>query len=270
MLVYAAITGDEAPATPLAAACTLLYLGADLFDNVADGELLPCWQASNPALANLAAAALLCALPPLAIARLEQNGVAPTRLWRLTKMFAETLATMSAGQYDDLIFSGQQNVTIASSRRMSEQKSGAEIGAFARAGAMLASDDARLIEEYAGFGTCIGTAAQIASDLGDIFGGAPSRDLLNAKQTLPVLHALSTLQGEPLRRLRSLLISATLSGDCHQEVREVLQAAGSLRYVALVVEIFRQRALAFLKAAQPREPARSELFHLLANASLLK
>lgn len=41
LLVHAAIAGDERPALPIAGACTLLYLGADLFDNVIDHELPP-------------------------------------------------------------------------------------------------------------------------------------------------------------------------------------------------------------------------------------
>ncbi len=38
-LVHAAITGDEAPAPPIAAACTMAYLGADPLDSVPDDEL---------------------------------------------------------------------------------------------------------------------------------------------------------------------------------------------------------------------------------------
>ncbi len=40
-LVHAAITGDEGPALPVAGACTLLFLGADLFDSILDHELPP-------------------------------------------------------------------------------------------------------------------------------------------------------------------------------------------------------------------------------------
>ena len=54
LLVHAAISGDESPALPVAGACTLLYLGADLFDNVIDDELPPSWRARDPAEASLA------------------------------------------------------------------------------------------------------------------------------------------------------------------------------------------------------------------------
>src|SRR3712207_9574578 len=54
LLVHAAITGDEGPALPVAGACTLLYLGADLFDNLIDHELPSSWDGRDPAEGNLA------------------------------------------------------------------------------------------------------------------------------------------------------------------------------------------------------------------------
>ncbi|HKH36813.1 MAG TPA: hypothetical protein VKA82_06540, partial [Rubrobacter sp.] len=43
LLVHTAVAGDERPALPVAAACTLLYLGADLLDSILDHELPPSW-----------------------------------------------------------------------------------------------------------------------------------------------------------------------------------------------------------------------------------
>src|SRR5918993_3503938 len=70
LLVHAAISGDEGPALPVAGACTLFYLGADLFDSILDHELPPAWHVRDPSEASLAAITLLGALPQLSIARL--------------------------------------------------------------------------------------------------------------------------------------------------------------------------------------------------------
>jgi hypothetical protein len=59
LLVHAAITGDEGPALPVAGACTLLYLGADPFDNLIDHDLSKGWESREAGEANLAAATLL-------------------------------------------------------------------------------------------------------------------------------------------------------------------------------------------------------------------
>ena len=225
LLVHAAISGDESPALPVAGACTLLYLGADLFDNVIDDELPPSWRARDPAEASLAAATLLAAIPQLAFARLRERRT--SRLWELTHLFAEALLTMSAGEHEELI------------------------------------------EKCAAFGLCLGTASQICSDVGDIWGEEISRDLLNGRRTLPVVHALYTLRGESRERLQELLEAARESGEYHDEVRSLLAAAGSIPYTALIVEVYRQRARSDLAAASPREPAGRALKTLLDGASLL-
>lgn len=269
LLVHAAITGDERPALPVAGACTLLYLGADLFDNLIDHELPPSWHARDPAEANLAATTFLAAIPQLSVARLREQGTSSARLWALAHLFAETLLTMSAGEHEDLLFTRSVDVGPEMCRVMAERKSGSEFALFAKAGAILATEDPGVIEEYAAFGLCLGTASQICSDAGDIWGEGISRDLLNGKRTLPVVHALSTLRGEHRGRLQRLLEAARGSTGRHDEVRALLAAAGSMHYTALVAEVYLQRARKHLAAASPREPAGRALRMLLDGTSLL-
>jgi Polyprenyl synthetase len=269
LLVHAAITGDEGPALPVAGACTLLYLGADLFDNLIDHELPSSWDGRDPAEGNLAATTLLAAVPQLSFARLRERGTPLTRLWALAQLFAETLLTMSAGEHEDLLFTRWGDVGPEMCRGMAERKSGSEFALFTRAGAILATDDPAIIEKYTAFGLCLGTASQICSDAGDIWSEGISRDLLNARRTLPIVHALSTLRGEPRERLRELLGAAREAVEYHEEVRTLLTAAGSMHYTALVVEVYRQRARNNLAAASPREPAGRALRMLLDGVSLL-
>jgi geranylgeranyl diphosphate synthase, type I len=269
LLVHAAVTNDESPALPVAGACTLLYLGADLFDSILDDELPPLWQARDPSEAGLAATTLLGALPQLSIARLQEQGTPPERLWKLAYLFADYGLKMGGGQFEDLRFPSLENVSIEDSRAMAEHKSGAEYALFAAAGATLATEDPSTIEAYAAFGSCFGTAQQLINDVQDIWGGKDSRDLLNGKCTLPIVHALSTLTGEKRERLRELLAAARESTKLHDEVRSLLAEAGSLRYTALIVWLYQQQARAHLTSASPREPAGRELYTLLDQASLL-
>ena len=269
LLVHAAITGDEGPALPVAGACTLLYLGADLFDNLIDHELPPGWDGRDPAEVNLAATTLLAAVPQLSLDRLRESGTPPTRLWALAQLFAQTLLRMSAGEHEDLLFTKRENVGPEMSRGMAERKSGSEFALFTGAAAILATDDPAVIEEYTAFGLCLGTASQICSDVGDIWGEGMSRDLLNARRTLPIVHALSTLRGEDRGRIQDLLAAAREAAGYQDEVRTLLTAAGSLHYTALVVEVYRGRARDCLAAASPREPAGRALRMLLDGVSLL-
>jgi geranylgeranyl diphosphate synthase, type I len=269
LLVHAAITGDERAALPVAGACTLLYLGADLFDSILDHELPPSWQARDPSAASLAATTLLGALPQLSIARLQERGTPPARLWRLAYLFADYGLTMGAGQYEDLLFPTLEKVSVEDSRAMAEHKSGAEYALFAAAGATLATGDRSTIEAYAAFGSCFGIALQLMNDAKDIWGDERGQDLLNGKRTLPVVHALSTLPGERRQRLQQLLAAARGSTEHHDGVRELLAEAGSLRYTALIVWLYQQQARSHLASASPREPAARELYILLDQASIL-
>ncbi|CAA9451255.1 MAG: hypothetical protein AVDCRST_MAG58-983 [uncultured Rubrobacteraceae bacterium] len=268
-LVHAAITGDERPALPVAGACTLLYLGADLFDSILDHELPPLWHARDRSEASLAATTLLGALPQLSIARLQEQGTPPARLWTLAHLFADAGLTMGAGQYEDLLLPALENVSVEDSRAMAEKKSGAEYALFAAAGATLATEDPSTIEAYAAFGSCFGIAQQLINDAQDIWGEECGRDLSNGKRTLPVVHALSTLTGEQRGRLQKLLAAARESTEHHDGVLALLAAAGSLRYTALIVWLYQQQARSHLASASPRESAARELYTLLDQASIL-
>jgi geranylgeranyl diphosphate synthase, type I len=269
LLVQAAVGGDEGPAIPMAAACTLLYLGADLFDSVVDRELPPRWSGRDSAEANLAATTLLAVLPQLSIARLREQGTPPARLWALAHLFAETLLTMSAGQYEDLASPNLENISVEDTLTMVARKSGSEYALFARSGAMLALENPFLIEAYTAFGSCLGIARQLKNDVWGIWGESASQDLLNGKRTLPIVYALSSLPGERRRRLRELLATARESAEHHDEVRALLEEAGSVRYTALIACCYQELARDHLATVSPQEPAARELRTLLDQASVL-
>jgi geranylgeranyl pyrophosphate synthase len=219
--------------------------------------------------ANLAATTFLGALPQLSIARLQERGTPPERLWMLAHLFADYGLRMGAGQYEDLLFPSLENVSIEDSRAMAEHKSGAEYALFATAGAALATEDPSALEAYAAFGSCFGIAQQLINDAQDIWGHKRGQDLSNGKRTLPVVHALSTLGGEKRERLQELLAAANESREHHDGVRELLAEAGSLRYTALIVWLYQQQARSHLASVSPREPAARELYKLLDQASIL-
>jgi geranylgeranyl diphosphate synthase, type I len=269
LLVHEAITGDDAPALPVAGACTLLYLGADLFDSMLDHELPPSWQGRGPAEANLAASTVLASLTHVSIARLREEGTPLARIWALTRLFADTLLTMSAGQYEDLRLANLANVTLPDSMAMVERKSGSASALLARAGALLATEEASTIEAYTAFGSCLGVAGQLRNDLWDIWDQGMSQDLMNGKRTFPIVHALSTLQAGQREQLQMLLEIARESTEPHDEVRALLAAAGSVRYTALIMWLYRGRARTHLAAASPRGLAGLELGRLLDQISSL-
>jgi hypothetical protein len=274
LLVHAALAGTEAAAVPLAGACTLLYLGADLLDNVADDEVPAEWDGRSGAEMQLAASTYLAPLYQLALGRLETSaGIDGARLWTLASLFRDALLEMSAGQHEDIRHGTGDDVTPEASRLTVERKSGAELALFAQAGAMLATDDVETAAHFAGFGRCLGAASQIGSDVADLWSDGASRDLTNGKRTLPVAHAIARAEGADRERLLALLARCRVEPAAHAEVRERLLDAGSVRYTALVIELFRQRALRYLErglhGARGADGAAAELREMLTELSLV-
>jgi geranylgeranyl diphosphate synthase, type I len=269
LLVHEAIAGDGRPAVPVAAACTIFCLGADLLDGVIDRELPPPWDVRDPAEANLAAATLLGALPQLSIARLREAGTPPARLWALADLFADALLEINAGQHEDLLLSNREDVSLEGSRAVAERKSGSAGALLAKSGAVLATEDPLKIRSYAAFGSRLGTAKQLINDVQGIWGEDVSQDLFNGRRTLPVVHALSTLRGEQREELLRLLALSRQSAEHHAGVRALLAEAGSVRYTARIVWLHQQQARTNLSAASPRGDAGRELGVMLDRASLL-
>lgn len=244
LLVHAALGGREEAALPLAGACALVYLGADLLDNVADDEVPSVWEGYGAAEMQLAASTYLAPLHQRALSGLTTTaGVSDAGLWRLAALFGDALLEMSAGQHDDFRLPTADDAGPPAARLAAERKSGAELALFARVGAALATDDASIVADFTEFGRCLGTATQIGSDVADLWAGDASRDLTNGKRTLPVAHALAVCCGADERdALIALLARCRTDASQHAVVRRRLLDAGSVRYSALIVEVYRQRA----------------------------
>ena len=251
VLVHAAAGGEDGVALPLGGACTLVFLGADLLDDLADGELSESWSHVSPAQTTLVAATMLSALPILALARLDAPAETSAQL---ASLFGGGLLAMSAGQHLDLLGAGARETSPREALAVVEDKSGAEFALFARCGAVLAGIDAQRSNAFADMGHAVGVAAQVLSDMGDLAGPLPSQDLLNGTRTTPVVHGLTARSSDRRGRLLELLDLAQRSSDVHEEVRRALSRSGSFAYAALVVGCWRQRALRRLEQAEPHGP----------------
>lgn len=256
LFVYAALRGEEKAAIPLASATSLLYLGINLFDELADNELAPHWQRYLPAEINLVAATLLCALPQLALSTLAAP---PAVLASLHRTLAQGLLIMSAGQQQDLTIAGGDFVSSGEVEASVKRKSGEELAMFATLAAELADAPAEIVASYANVGRAMGTAAQLSSDCYDLFQAERSSDLANGTRTLPIAFYLERLHEEERAQFLILLQQAGGDKEAREAVRQHLRTAGILRKCAFIVEVYCQQALQTLTGVQPLEPAASWL-----------
>jgi geranylgeranyl pyrophosphate synthase len=261
LAVHAAITGREGEAAPLAAACGLVNLAIDLFDDLADGDRQAHWAKRSFGEMSLAAATILGALPPLILARLE---VEPERRIRMQQILALGGLRASAGQQEDLRQTGNPDVTVDEVEAAVTGKTGERYAAYCELAAEMAGADAATKALYAGYGRDIGVSVQLLSDCHDLMTDPAARDLAHGTRTLPIAVHLSRLDGGERSRFLDLLDRARTDREAQASVREELLTSAAIRRVVIRAQLCRARARRLVDEAGANEPGRSWLMALAA------
>ena len=258
--IAAALNLDNNITLRTCASTTMLWAGADLMDDIADGDLDDNdWQASPQQLA-LIYTNLLATLPHL----VHPDLVSPMFSQRL----AETLLLMSHGQFADLesvasVHSEADYLSVIG------HKAGAEAAFFAGAPLMLAGRPKAEIEQWESFGFLVGCMVQLFSDIHGTFVESSRNDLLHGKRTLPVLHALDKLA--PQARAEFVAHLEQLVGgtaDLLPKAAAYMHECSSARYALREVERFRYQAAAALPIQLRQLSGEHPLRRLLKSCSI--
>lgn len=200
---------------------TLLYLGADVMDNVLDDEIPDEWARFEAGALTLCGAALV-AMAPLPIVR--SDGWIGRSASAAAGRIVRGSAVMAAGEIADL---RSDACSPRDALREVDAKAGEQFAALAGAAAMLTCPDC--VDAAEEFGRAVGTAGQLGSDVHDVWHRRPSRDLLNGRRTLPVVVALNS---DP-RGVAPWLAAAQSDPGSHDSVATVLAAQGALVYARI-------------------------------------
>jgi heptaprenyl diphosphate synthase len=265
LLVHSAVTGDPAPAEPLAAALLLLYLGIDILDDLMDGTATPYWQPGSRADTLLVTSGLTGTLPYLAIANLE---AAPAVIVELQKILGRSLVRMAAGQLADVKQTSSADVTPEDVERSVILKSGDMVALLAELGACLGGADPQQREAWASWGRALGTADQLRTDCAEIMVDPPGPDVRNGTRTLPIANLLALAEPAERRSILDLLDAARSSPEALEQLRSLLRSGGALYATGAAIEWHCNLARDALERAGPREPAAARLREAIANVSL--
>lgn len=265
--VAAAVCGDASRAQPLTVALAMLHTGLDTLDDLMDGDSRPWWQDYRPAEVLLAGATLVSALPQLLIAELA---AAPETIARMQRTLATAGMVISAGQQRDIAGAGRDDLTVADVEASVAAKSGEVHGLAATLAAQLSGADWAVAAHYNDMGRAIGTAAQFVSDCYDIFVAPDSRDLRQGTRTLPVVLALTAMEGDEHTAFRSLLHEAEADAQVRAEVRQRLLKAGIVRHAALTIDFYCRRAYAALADTGASGSAKGDIEKIIRDCSLLE
>jgi geranylgeranyl diphosphate synthase, type I len=208
---------ETAAIMPAALAVELVHNFSLIHDDIEDGDtsrhhrdtLWKVW--GQPQAINTGDG--MFALARLTLLDLLDARVPAERLVRLAALLDLTCLRLCEGQFLDMSFEGQRDITTGMYLAMIERKTAALMECAMEIGARLAGLEGDDAARYAAFGNCLGVGFQLRDDIlgiwasDDKLGKSAAGDLRRRKMTLPTIHALDHASAEDRRALEVCLSS---------------------------------------------------------------
>ncbi|MGV2920046.1 polyprenyl synthetase family protein [Streptomyces alfalfae] len=260
-LVHGAMTGDPAPAVPVAAAHALWWRAANTFDDFADGDAGPHLYGISRGAALTAALECGYALPLRALAAVNAPEAVRNEL---VGTYLDGWTAASNGQLGDLLIEPERT-TPQAILDVYRDKSGAIYAMACAMAARLATgttrlsgSDAELVAAWHHFGQILGMLAQFRNDEDDLRDG-PGEDLRNRTPTYLLVHLLDFLSGQSLQQALAFLRRAPYSAVDREQLRAMMTAPEVLRPYHARLSALREEACALLDDLAPGCPFGSAL-----------
>lgn len=208
----------------------------------------------------------LFAVAHLAMDRLRQHRISDSTTIKAIRMLDKTCLALTRGQYADMNFEGQTDVSVEAYLLMIRGKTAALLSLSAELGAVIAGCQLDVSDHYAAFGRDLGLAFQVRDDIlgiwGDesLIGKSAATDIATRKKSLPVLYGLS--MSEELRRLYE---SEQNKEAFVPKVVEQLDEIGAREFAEKYEKGYADSALAHLEAADPQGDAGEAILELVSS-----
>ena len=254
LLVCEATCGEWHPALPIATAIELVHNFSLIHDDIEDSSderrgRAAVWKVWGLA-QGLNAGDGMFMLARLALDHMPRRGIAAQKCAQINLEFDMTTLKLCHGQFLDLNFESRLDVTIDEYLKMIRGKTGALVSASAKLGAIVGTDDPKLLDAFAQFGENIGLAFQITDDIlgiwGDpaVTGKSAATDILSKKKALPAVIGLSHPQHGAA--LREIYHKPTLASDDVKHVLAILDAVSAREQTQQRAHEYQAAALAAL------------------------
>jgi len=266
LLTTASAGEDWHTALPAAAAIELVHNFSLIHDDIEDNSHLrrgrvTLWSRWGIPQAINAGDALFT-LAHLAMLRLASSKNQSIVL-RAASMLQQACLELTQGQYLDLAYEKQTDLTIEQYWPMVRGKTAALLSACTAIGAVIADSDEAKISAYQQFGHQLGLAFQVLDDILGIWGDSEktgkssASDLVAGKKSLPVLYGLSQ-NGSFADRWHT----GPIQPQEATYMAELLSTTGAREYAQSASNTLTQRALGSLEEADPQGEAGVALYQL--------
>ncbi len=267
LLVAAAINNTPDVARPSAAAIELIHNFSLLHDDIQDGSPMrrnreTVWKIWGEAQAINAGDAMF-SLAQLALIQLSTEKNASTV--RALEILNETALELTRGQYLDMRFEQQDNVTTDAYINMIEGKTAALLAGSTQLGALAAGADELTQQAYYAFGLNLGLAFQVRDDILDIWGDSQNTgkqagvDIIQHKKSLPILFGLQN--NEALRERYAA--QAEFAAAEVSEIITLLDDVNARGYAEELARKYTEKTTQALDKAAPSGQAAQALYELV-------
>ncbi len=199
LLASEALAGTYQHALPAATALELLHNFTLIHDDIQDDDrerrhrptVWSIWGKSQ----GINAGTAMCVIADLTMLHLSDCGISAEKQLHALRLLEETCLRVIEGQYLDISFERRCDVGVADYLCMIHRKTAALIACSLEEGALLSSDDERIVRTFHDFGQNLGLAFQIRDDIlgiwgdGDKTGKPVGSDIQHKKKTLPIIYA---------------------------------------------------------------------------------
>jgi geranylgeranyl diphosphate synthase type I len=270
LLSCEAAGGNWERALPAAAALELIHNFSLIHDDIQDGDQQrhhrpTVWSLWGQAQAINAGDAAF-ALSGVAIEQLREQGYPAEVVLHVWQLLNTAVLRIVEGQYLDLSFEQQLDITVDEYLAMIARKTGALLEAAAHLGTLLGSADAALTDHLRWYARALGAAFQVGDDLLGIWGqsaetGKPvAADLRRRKKSLPVVYALQHSAPNDKALLAAVYTKdqRTLEEDEIARILEVLERARAQERARDMLADYCARAMLELDRAHLPDWARAE------------
>jgi geranylgeranyl diphosphate synthase type I len=277
LLSCQALGGNPQQALPAASALELIHNFSLVHDDIQDGShtrrgrraVWDIWGMPH----GINVGDGLFVLARLALHRLDNRGVSPSRQQAATLALDQACLALCEGQYFDMAFEDRPDVDLDQYLWMIRHKTAALLAAAAQLGAIVATDDTEQLSRYYRFGENLGMAFQIQDDIlgtwGDekATGKSAATDIRDKKKTLPVVYTLNqTRDRGAAQRLTDLYAQqGPLDESAIQLVLARFEEVGARQHAENAAEEYYRAALQSLEQTGIENMAQSHLHEIAAS-----
>jgi geranylgeranyl diphosphate synthase type I len=277
LLVCEAAGGDPENALPAAVAVELIHNFSLVHDDIQD---VSHFRRGRRAVWDLWGVAHginvgdgLFVLARLALHRLARRGVSLARRQAATLALDQATLALCEGQFFDMTFEDRLDVDMDQYLWMIRHKTAALLAASARLGALIATDDQKVIGHYSRFAENLGMAFQIQDDVlgvwGDetLTGKSVAIDIRDRKKALPAVYTLTQTDDRTAAQQLAALYAqdGALSEADIQSALFILERVNARRYAEEMAEAYYRQAIENLEQTGLQSAAQSHLHEIAAS-----